>query len=956
VHSHDSNPKTDVGAILKISNGGKMISKKINPGNLYSTYCKPKLADLIHCLKLDQRYVKAQGCELFTENGKKVIDFIGGFGATLLGHNNPVLKETLISALDADIAVQVQVSTRHESARLAEKINSLIPGETGYFACFTNSGTESVEAALKHVYKVQFDKIRRDYERMCRILNDFYYQVEKAYPNIEVPGNKKLIDFRDDIDEYNLAQFESFSDHPTVIGFKGSFHGKSTSPLKMTFNKSYREGYQGLSAINSIFIDLTDCARIPEIIDEHKCTFYYPVLMNEKVELRPYSVTKVIAMIFEPILGEGGVIPLPPTTVDYLADHYDQLRIPYIVDEIQSGCGRTGSFLHYEQTSLCKIEPDYIVMSKALGGGLVKIGVTLIRKDIYDHDFGILHTSTFGEDDLSAVVAMKVINMLQENDQLLMREITRKGDYLMKRLNELKLEFPTIIKDVRGKGLMVGMEFTDLQDRAPFFRLSGKQGTLSLLIASYLLEYYQVRLLAPLTTMLKGNPGKKRKSIIRMQPPALITTEQMDLLIEGLREVLHIVDSNNEYCLIGHLFGESLPKEYRQSPYQYTNDWPTSDKTCHIDSRTGFIIHPTTLENLITYFFPSLRDYNADKNNLKAWWSRICRFLEPVHVKSDYISSNDYVIENNLVLVPYLPEYLTCDKPAYLTQEIRDKIQDAVIIAKELGDENIPLTMVGLGAYTSIVTNNGLTINDYEMCITTGNAFTVGLTIRGIYKAAESRNIDLSQSTVSVVGANGNIGQTIARILAPRVGKMVLIGSSKRDSLYRLQNTKKLCIEEVSAMGTHRILPSDFIDITTNYDRLPESDVVVLATNSSDMRLIHPNMMRGGAIICCVSTPTNLHEDFSKQTEILAFDAGLARLPEDSEIRFVGMPSEGMSYGCLAETLLLGFDGYNHSFSKGGLDPSQIYQVIEWADMHGFSLGALYLDGKTVMNDSLTVA
>ena len=97
---------------------------------------------------------------------------------------------------------------------------------------------------------------------------------------------------------------------------------------------------------------------------------------------------------------------------------------------------------------------------------------------------------------------------------------------------------------------MLGLEFTALQERSPFFRAAGKQGVLSLLVASYLMANFQIRVLAPLTSMLKGNPGKQRLSVIRIQPPVTVTEQEIKRLIEGLDEVCRIIQNNNEFCLV----------------------------------------------------------------------------------------------------------------------------------------------------------------------------------------------------------------------------------------------------------------------------------------------------------------------------------------------------------------------------------------------------------------------
>ncbi|MDH5524652.1 MAG: aminotransferase class III-fold pyridoxal phosphate-dependent enzyme [Desulfobulbaceae bacterium] len=977
--------------------------------NEYNEYCKPKLSELLTCLKLDQQYIRAKDTYLYTDDGKKVTDFIGGFGAALLGHNHNELQDKIRQMLDKDVPIHTQVSFRRESAKLAKKISDLTPGTSEYLVNLSNSGTEAVEAALKHAYKVQFDKVRREYERLSRVLNDFYYRMQEEGEPHKLPAQKSLVDFRDDLDEYNLAQFEDFQNNPIVIALKGSFHGKTSGSLKVTFNKSYREPYEGLSAIKPQYVIPHRIERMAEILDESCCNFLYPIIHANEVELRSIKISKIIAFIFETIQGEGGMKPLPEKTLQYLADNHAQLGIPFILDEIQTGCGRTGSFYNYEQTPLNKISPEYIVLSKALGGGIVKIGATLIRRDIYDEDFGILHTSTFGEDDFSSAISLKAIEILHENNGQIMREVTQKGEYLLKLLTKLQSNYPNIIAEVRGKGLMIGIELTELKDFSPFFRASGKQGILSLLIASYLLNNHNIRTLAPLSTILKGNPGKKRLSVVRLQPPATITYNQIDHLIEALKEVCEVLNRNNEFCLISHLFGAKVPQKERRDPKSCPSVFPIKEEYRHIDTRTGFIVHPTTMLNLREYYFPSFAHYQVSDAALRDWWNAISRFLEPVHVKSEYVDSNDFVIENSLVFTPYLPEVLIEEKRPFRVQEIRDKIQDAVVIAKELGDDNIPVTMVGLGAYTSIATANGLTINDYEMSITTGNAYTTALMIQGIIKAAEMNNVCLPAATLAIIGASGNIGSITAKILAPRVAKLILVGSKRPGSHKRLELVRHSCLLEIlkilqtgelegadlddlGALGEkiqlilkdsntscfksfsqklrrqHKLTDSDAkefmlllkknednnilesILLTDDLRQIKDSDIVMVATNSNDEDLLQPDHLKPGTIICCASVPSNLSTELQAQPDnFLTFDGGLARLPDNSNINFVGMPKDGMCYGCMAETLLLGFDGHNHSFAKGTLTPEHIYTTIEMANMYGMELGPLKLGDTQVI-------
>lgn len=140
-----------------------------------------------------------------------------------------------------------------------------------------------------------------------------------------------------------------------------------------------------------------------------------------------------------------------------------------------------------------------------------------------------------------------------------------------------------------------------------------------------------------------------------------------------------------------------------------------------------------------------------------------------------------------------------------------------------------------------------------------------------------------------------------------------------------------------------------WIGLSTSLDDIGLSDIVVIATNSVDPELVRPEMVKEGAIVCCASLPSNISSRFdSLQDTYRSFDGGLAKLPEDSTIDFVGMPGDQMAFGCLSETLLLGFDGQNHSFCKGELTTDQVYRTIELAKQYHFDLGELTLHNTKV--------
>ncbi|PYO18312.1 MAG: hypothetical protein DMD88_17925, partial [Candidatus Rokuibacteriota bacterium] len=377
-----------------------------------------------------------------------------------------------------------------------------------------------------------------------------------------------------------------------------------------------------------------------------------------------------------------------------------------------------------------------------------------------------------------------------------------------------------------------------LEECGPLLRYAARQGFLSLLVASYLLEHHRVRVLAPLTTLLKGNPGKRRPAVLRIQPPVTITAEETERFIDALEEVARILEANQEGYLVGHMFDEPPSMQQRRSPSSRPVHWPAPSARIAFDARVGFLMHPTSLKLLIEFYFPSFLDRPQAWDRLSAWWEILCRFLEPDLVHRAYVQRDGFVIETNVLCIPYLPETMmslyragrrvgVASEARRRLQELQDRIQEGLIVARDLGDETIPTSIVGLGAYTSIVTDQGTALNDYEIPITTGNAYTVGLLIQGVEAAAYAKRLDLASAAAAVIGAAGNIGSALATILATRCARLVLVG--RRGSSSRLDSTSNACVEAAQQAGR----PLD-VRQATSLEAIKDCDIVVIATNCLD--------------------------------------------------------------------------------------------------------------------------
>lgn len=226
---------------------------------------------------------------------------------------------------------------------------------------------------------------------------------------------------------------------PGIIYANKGFHGLSSGSLSINGDPSFREGFGPF---------LPGCREVP---------------FNDLAALeKALSGRDVAAFIVEPIQGKGVNIPSP----GYLRDAAALCRrhgTLFVADEIQTGCGRTGRFLaiEHEVGGAGAVNPDIIILSKALSGGYVPVGAVLARKAVWEKVFSsmqraIVHSSTFHQGSLAMVAALAVLKVIDEEN--LIAHTERMGELLMDGLNAMKPRFE-LIKDVRGRGLMIGIEF-----------------------------------------------------------------------------------------------------------------------------------------------------------------------------------------------------------------------------------------------------------------------------------------------------------------------------------------------------------------------------------------------------------------------------------------------------------------------------------------------------------------
>lgn len=287
----------------------------------------------------------------------------------------------------------------------------------------------------------------------------------------------------------------------------GSFHGKTMGALSVTGREKYQKAFKPL---------IPGCVSIPfGSLDDLEST-----LKNRDAA----------AFIVEPIQGEGGIIVPPDGYLKGARQICSKYGTLLILDEIQTGLGRTGKMFACEHDD---VVPDIMCIAKSLSGGIIPIGAYITTDEIWKKAYGnldkaLLHTSTFGGNTWAAAAAIAALEIICEEN--LPGRAREQGDYLLEKLSRLKEQHP-LIKDVRGRGLIIGLEFNQPGGFAAkaSLGLANKLSDefLGSMVAGELLNKYRI-----ITAYTLNNPN-----VIRLEPPLNVTKEQLDTLLDALEEI-----------------------------------------------------------------------------------------------------------------------------------------------------------------------------------------------------------------------------------------------------------------------------------------------------------------------------------------------------------------------------------------------------------------------------------
>jgi acetylornithine/N-succinyldiaminopimelate aminotransferase len=320
-------------------------------------------------------FERGRGSRLYTADGEAYLDCMAGIAVNALGHAHPVLVEALKTQAEKLWHVS-NIFKIPGQEQLADRLTSVSFADVVFF---TNSGTEAIECAIKTARKHHWAN-----------------------------GQPERID---------------------IIGFEGSFHGRTIAAVNASGNESYLEGF-GPPLPGFVHLPFADMAAIREAVGP-----------------------TTAAILLEPVQGEGGARAWPAAMLREIRELCDETGTLLIYDEIQCGLGRTGKLFAYEWAE--DAHPDIMALAKALGGGF-PVGACLATSEAAKGMTPGSHGSTYGGNPLAMAVGLAAVDELIKPS--MMDQVNQTAGYLTQQLEGVKARFPDVVVDIRGKGLLIGVK------------------------------------------------------------------------------------------------------------------------------------------------------------------------------------------------------------------------------------------------------------------------------------------------------------------------------------------------------------------------------------------------------------------------------------------------------------------------------------------------------------------
>ncbi|MBI3892391.1 MAG: aminotransferase class III-fold pyridoxal phosphate-dependent enzyme [Candidatus Wallbacteria bacterium] len=661
-----------------------------------------------------------------------------------------------------------------------------------------------------------------------------------------------------------------------IVAFWNSFHGTSGDALRVTGNPRFRDAF-------------------PESIEGAVTLCRFNDEEGLENALRPGDVA---AVLFEPVQGEGGVVRGTQEFLSRMAALCKRDGALLVADEIQTGLGRCG---HLSRSLSLGVEPDLLLLSKGLGAGLVPAGACLFR-GVWDSRLGYHHSSTFGGYGLAMALVPLVLARL---DEALLANVRARGAELLEGLGGLVREFPELLREARGDGLLLGLEFrSDVAPASRFLReLVRVFGILPAAVAQ-VRHSHRICLATTLNT----------HHTLRVTPALLVTSEECERTVQALREFLRVFRDGSTTRVVRWLVDKPISVDHarlKELHLEKARAARSGNGTAHGEPSVAFLVHPNS-EAYLHNFDPAFRA--LDPAELERLARNLSGVIEPVHWHQFEVRG----LKVHVIASPFLPSQITSLGRRVWT----DEVELMVLRARSLGAR-----LVGLGGLLSVVTRDGQAVPDHGVGVTTGNSLTAFAAYEALVELAERHH--RGRPRVAMLGGYGNIGLALSELALRDGFDVVLFGNPDNPLRKQMLGRARQSLEQRPGVRGRVILGDDLREHTR------EPIVAVTATSNPAFRL-DLSLFQAGSTVLDLAMPPNLApEDAAAHPELQVYRIGRVRTP----VELPGLHLLELAdtiYGCLAETIVLGLERDWKGFSRGPLEADAVLAIGRRARALGF--------------------
>jgi acetylornithine/succinyldiaminopimelate/putrescine aminotransferase/predicted amino acid dehydrogenase len=699
--------------------------------------------------------------------------------------------------------------------------------------------------------------------------------------------------------EAALKLVRARSGRSLVLAATGAYHGKTLGALSLTGRAEHAEGFGPLAPGFD----------------------HVPFGDADALEARLSRAPGPIAALFlEPIQGEGGVIVPPAGYLTRARALCSRYGVALVLDEIQTGLGRTGRLFACEEEG---VVPDLLLVGKGLGGGLFPLSACLVTDAWWDERFALGHSSTFANNNVACAVGLTVLRALvgDSNGPGLVERAAARGERLGAGLRRLAARYPKVVAEARGRGLLWALELRP-PDEAQSLLLGylQHQGLFAYAAAMVLAEQSSVLALPTLGT---GN-------VLRIAPPLVVSDEEIDLIVDGIESMCGKLARNPCEMIVRNLGWLRRDRDdggqddrVRRPPRTAAPMPPPRTRPRDDDRRRwAFLVHYTRPDD-VRVTEPGLARLSDEE--LGAYCEHVGELPAGLCLRTPVVRSpvTGAEVDGLIIALPLLAEEMLRRG----RRAMGPAIGRAVDLAVRLGAD-----VVGLGGFTSPLSDRGGAVTGRGVPITTGNALTAAAAFQAARAEAAARGLPIADARVAVLGARGSVGALIARLAArEHPAELLLIGNPNGDPT------------PLAALARQLGAAGAAVRATTDGAHLAGCDLVLSATGAArpvlDVLPISP-----GTIVCDVARPPDAGPALRRRSDVTVIDGGLIALP-DPALSFgpgnlQGLPP-GIALACLSETILHALEGTHVDHGVGEDVPvEQADFVLALCRRHGFQVTA----------------